>query len=76
MKAIRVSRLKNDVLRDVNPNAKIWYSLEEPVAVLNKISTAELEQELNRRQRQLAEELVQICAIECMELGYDIRAFL
>jgi hypothetical protein len=76
MKAIRVSRLKNDVLAGMNPNTKIWYSLEEPVAVLSKISTAELEQELSRRQRQLAEELFQICAIEVMELGFSMKDFL
>ncbi len=76
MKAIRVSRLKNDVLAGMNPNTKIWYSVVEPVAVLSKISTAELEQELNRRQRQLAEELFQICAIEVMELGFSMKDFL
>ena len=75
MKAIRVSKLRA-CLDSMNPNAKVFFATEEPVAVLSQVSTAELEQELSRRQRQLAEELVQICAIECMELGYNIKDFL
>jgi hypothetical protein len=76
MKAIRVSKL-NDTLRDINPNTKIWFSFESPNSInLADVPTAELEMELSKRTRKIAEDLFHICASELHELGFDIHDFM
>jgi hypothetical protein len=76
MKAIRVSKL-NDTLRDINPNTKVWFSMEKPESIiLADIPTAELEMELSKRTRKIAEDLFHICASELHELGFDIHDFM
>lgn len=76
MKAIRVSKLKNDILAGLNPNLKVWISFEEPATDLSTVPTAELEQELSKRTRAVAEDLFHICASELNELGFDIHDFM
>jgi hypothetical protein len=75
MKAIRVSKLINE-LKEVNPNTKVWFSMEQPNSELEDIPTAELEMELSRRTRAVAEDLFHICASELHELGFDIHDFM
>ncbi len=75
MKAIRVSKLINE-LNEVNPNKKVWFSVEEPNSDLADIPTAELEQELNKRTRAIALDLFEICQSELHELGFDIHDFM
>jgi len=76
MKAIRVSKLKNEVLAGINPNLKVWISFEQPNTDLAHIPTAELEMELSKRTRKIAEDLFHICASELHELGFDIHDFM
>lgn len=75
MKAIRVSKLKAE-LEDLNQNLKVWFSVEEPNSDLENVPTAELEMELSKRTRAIAEDLFHICQSELAELGFDIHDFM
>ncbi len=74
MKWTRVGKLSKS-LGDLNPNTKIWYSLEEPATGLSNISTKELKEELDRRSL-VAYEIYTECCNELHKLGFSIHEFI
>jgi len=79
MKAIRVSKLKNE-LENINPNNKVWFSIEEPTfdikAEIRTVSDEDFQAELERRNYVKAFNLFAETAGKLESLGFHMSDFL
>lgn len=75
MKAIRVSKLKNQ-LENINPNNKVWFSLEQPAFDIKNVSDEDFQAELERRNYIKAFNLFAEAAGKLESLGFHMSDFL
>lgn len=75
MKAIRVSKLKNE-LENINPNNKVWFSTEEPAFDIKHVSEEDFQAELERRNYMKAFNLFAETAGKLESLGFHMSDFL
>ena len=75
MKAIRVSKLKNE-LENINPNNKVWFSIDEPTFDINHVSEKDFQAELERRNYVKAFNLFAETAGKLELLGFHMSDFL
>ena len=75
MKAIRVSKLKNE-LENINPNNKVWFSITEPAFDIKHVSEEDFQAELERRNYMKAFNLFAETAGKLESLGFHMSDFL
>lgn len=75
MKAIRVSKLKNE-LENINPNSKVWFSIDEPTFDIKNVSEDDFQAELERRNYMKAFNLFAETAGKLESLGFHMSDFL
>ena len=75
MKAIRVSKLKNE-LENINPNNKVWFSTEKPAFDIKHVSDEDFQAELERRNYMKAFNLFAETAGKLESLGFHMSDFL
>lgn len=75
MKAIRVSKLKNE-LENINPNNKVWFSIDKPTFDIKHVSEEDFQAELERRNYVKAFNLFAEAAGKLENLGFHMSDFL